>query len=172
MRLIANLFLFVIEYCFKLAAPLAALIATAARGGFFAKMMEGFQSLPEAVRESIWWIKNIPEVGKIVNDYNTLTAANFNQKYGSGAVNYVMDYINEGVSYFQQVYMNLSEHPLVTVIAALIVFLIFYLLARLVRFVRQEGQGSFITKFERRAGDRVFKRGSTSSSGYEPTEWR
>lgn len=171
MRLIANIFLFIIEFCFKLAAPLAAFIAMPAQGGFFSKVIEGFQSLPEAVREIFWWFKNIPEVGKIVNDYNTLTAANFNQKYGSGAVNYVMDYMNEAVNYLQQVYLNISQQPFATVLAAITVFLVFYLLARLVRFVRQEGQGSLVTRMERRAGKRVFKREKASSGGMDNTKW-
>lgn len=165
MRLIRNVLLFIIEYCFKIAAPLAAVIAMAAEGGFMTKVIEGFRSLPEAVREIIWWIKNIPEVGRIVDDYNTLTAATFNQKYGAGAVNYVMDYLNEGVSYLQQVYLNLSDQPISTVLAAVIVFLILYLLARGVRFVRQEGQGSFVTKFERRTGNRIFKKRREETSG-------
>lgn len=171
MRLIANTFLFVFELCFKLAASLAAIIAMAAQGGFISKVMAGFYSLPEAVREIIWWFQNIPEVGRIVNDYNTLTAANFNQKYGSGAVNYVMDYLNEGVSYLQQVYLNLSGQPVATVLAAVVVFLIFYLMARIVRFVRQEGQGSVVTRFERRAGNRVFKKEKIPSENHDSSQW-
>lgn len=162
MRFIANIFLFIFELCLKLAASLAAIIGMAAQGGFISKLIEGFQSLPEAVREIIWWVNNIPEVGRIVNDYNTLTAANFNQKYGSGAVNYVMDYLNEGVSYLQQVYLNLSDQPIATVLAAVIAFLALYFLARTMRFIRQEGQGSFVTKFERRTGNRFFKKGKAS----------
>src|SRR5690625_805939 len=158
MRPIANLLLYIIEFCFKLAAPLAAIIAMAARGGFFSKLTEGFQSLPEAVRGIIWWVRNIPEVGKIVNDYNTLTAAMFNQKYGSGAVNYVMNYLHEGISYLQRVYQNVSAQPVSTLMAAVVVFFIFYLLARLARFLRQEGQGSGITRVERRTGNRVFRK--------------
>lgn len=171
MRLIANLFLFIVELCLKLAASLAAIIAMAAQGGVVSKVVSGFYSLPEAVREIIWWVKNIPEIGKIVNDYNTLTAANFNQKYGSGAVNYVMDYLNEAVNYLQQVYLNISGQPLATVLAAVIVFLIFYLAARIARFVRQEGQGSFVTRFERRAGHRVFKKKKNSTEQYDSTKW-
>lgn len=165
------MFLFIFELCFKLAASLAAIIAMAAQGGVVSKVMAGFYSLPEAVREIIWWVKNIPEIGKIVNDYNTLTAANFNQKYGSGAVNYVMDYLNEAVNYLQQVYLNISGQPLATVLAAVIVFLIFYLVARIARFVRQEGQGSFVTRFERRTGHRVFKKKKNSPEHYDSTKW-
>lgn len=171
MRLLANTFLFIIEFCFKMAAALAAFIALRARGGFFSKVMEGFQSLPDAVREIVWWIRNIPEVGKIVNDYNTLTAAMFNQKYGSGAINYVMDYLNDAVAYLQRAYLNLSQQPVATVLAAVTIFLIFYLLARLVRFVRQEGQGSIVTRLERRTGERIFKKTKDTTESDDIGKW-
>ncbi len=171
MNILKQLIFYPVELCLKLAAPLAAIISMAAQGNFIAKIVAGFQSLPEAVREIIWWIKNIPEVGKIVDDYNTLTAADFNQQYGAGAVNYVMDYLNQVITYLQQVYQNLVEQPISTVLAALIVFLLFYLMARIVRFLRQEGQGSFITKFERRAGNRIFVNRKNEASGYDSSRW-
>lgn len=146
-----------IELCFKLAAPLAAIISMAATGGFFNKLLKGFWSMPKAIREIIWWIQNSSEVSTIVDDYNSLTAAAFNQKYGAGAINYVMEYLNEGIDYLQLVYVNFTEHPVVTILAAGITFLVFYLLARIARFVRQKGQGSVVTKFERRAGKRIFE---------------
>jgi predicted PurR-regulated permease PerM len=158
MRIIGNAILFVVAFCLRLAAPIAAVISMAAPGNFINKVIEGFQSLPEAIRNIIWWIKRIPEIGIIIEDYNTLTAATFNRKYGSGTVNYVMDYLNDGVAYLRQVVNNLSEQPIPTILAAVLVFLVFYLLARTARFVRQEGQGSVVTKFERRTGNRVFKK--------------
>lgn len=169
MRAIGKALLFIIEYCFKLAAPLAGFISLGAQGPFVSKIVEGFESLPDAVREIIWWFRNIPEVGRIIDDYNTMTAANFNAKYGSGAINNVMDYLNEGVTYLQHVYVNLAEQPMSTILAAAIVFLVFFLLARLARFVRQEGQGSIIDRYERRAGDRVFKH--RNSSSYDTSRW-
>jgi len=156
LQFLKQLILIPIEYCFKLAAPLAAIISMAAQGGFVYKIVEGFQSLPEAIREIIWWFSNISEIGTIIDEYNTMTAANFNQKYGAGTINSVMEYLNEGVAYLQLVYLNLAEQPLATILAAFVVFMIFYLAARLVRFIRQKGQGSVIDKMERRAGDKVF----------------
>lgn len=171
MNILKQLIFLPVEWCLKLAAPLAAVISMAAQGNFITKAAAGFQSLPEAVREIIWWIQNIPEVGKIVDDYNTMTAANFNQEYGAGAVNYVMDYLNEAITYLQQVYQNLLDQPVATLTAALMVFLLLYLMARIVRFIRQEGQGSFITKFERRAGQRVFVDRRNEASGYDSNRW-
>lgn len=156
LRFLKQTILLTLEYCLKLAAPLAAIISMAALGSFISKIIAGFRSLPEAVREIIWWIGNIPEIGRIVNDYNTLTAASFNQKYGAGAINYVMDYLNEGVAYLQRVYVNLAEQPISTMLAAIITFLIFYVAARFIRFVRQKGQGSFVTRYERRKGEELF----------------
>lgn len=170
MRAIGNAVLFIVEFCFKLAASLAAFISLGASGAFGNKIIQGFQSLPEAIREIVWWIQNIPEIGQIIDDYNTMTAANFNAKYGSGAINNVMDYLNEGVAYLQHVYLNLAEQPVTTILAAVIVFLVFYILARIARFIRQEGQGSFIDRAERRAGDRVFKHGKSGSS-YDTSRW-
>lgn len=170
MRAIGNAILFIVEFCFKLAAPLAAFISMGASGGFINKIIQGFQSLPEAIREIIWWFENIPEIGRIIDDYNTMTAANFNAKYGAGAINNVMDYLNEGVTYLQHVYLNLAEHPVETILAAIVVFLVFYILARVARFIRQEGQGSIIDRAERRAGHKVFKHGK-STSQYDTSRW-
>jgi len=158
MRIFIQLLLFIIEYGLKLAAPLAVSISLGARYGFLNKIMYSFRSLPDAIRKIGWWIGNIPAVSEIVDDYQTLTASSFNQKYGAGAVNYVMDYLGESISYFQKVYNNLSEQPIATIMAALIVLFIFLAVAWIARFVRQKGQGSLITKFERRMGKRVFGR--------------
>ncbi|GAA5522251.1 hypothetical protein LQ318_10895 [Aliifodinibius salicampi] len=166
MRYIIQPIFFLIELALKLAAPLSAIISMAASGNFIQKVLEGFHSLPDTVREIIWWIRNIPEISNIIDDYNTLTAAEFNQKYGAGAVNYVMDYLNEGVEYLQQVYVNLAERPLSTILAALLAFFICYLSARIVRFIRQKGEGSVITKFERQAGDRMFKKGDKNEKWF------
>ncbi len=166
MRYIIQPIFFLIELALKLAAPLSAIISMAASGSFIQKVIEGFRSLPDTVREIIWWIHNIPEISNIIDDYNTLTAAEFNKKYGAGAVNYVMDYLNEGVEYLQQVYVNLAERPITTISAALLAFLICYLSARVVRFIRQKGEGSVITKFERRAGDRMFKKGDKNEKWF------
>ncbi len=166
LRFIEQAVLIIVEFCLKLAAPLAAFITMAASGDFISKIITGFQSLPTAIREIIWWLENISEIGRIIEDYNTLTAATFNQKYGAGAVNSVMNYLNEGVAYLQQVYQNLIEQPIFTLLAALLIFLIFYLVARLVRFVRQRGQGSIIDKFERKTGDRVFRNQLSNGKKY------
>jgi len=148
--------LWIIEMVFKILAPVAAAISLGDPGSFLSKVSSGFGSLPEKIRELVRTLDSTDYVTRVINDYNSLTAAAFNEKYGGDAINYVMQYLNEGVSYLQNVYQNLSAEPVSTVLAALFVFMLLYLSSRLVRFVRQRGQGSVIDRMERRAGDKVF----------------
>lgn len=156
----SGLLLWIMEMAFKILAPIAAAISLGDRGGFLSKIGSGLGSLPEKTVELVKTIRNTDYVTRIIDDYNSLTAAAFNEKYGGDAINYVMQYLNEGVAYLQNVYQNITEEPVSTAFAALLVFLLLYLLSRLMRFVRQRGQGSVIDKMERRAGDKIF-----SSSG-------
>lgn len=156
-RVTSNAFLWIFEIALKIAAPVSAAISLGSRGSFPEKIGAGFASLPETVRELIYTFGSSDYVVRVINDYNTLTAAAFNEKYGGGAINYVMQYLNEAVSYFQNVYENMSSEPVSTAIATLLVFLVLYLLSRSARFVRQRGQGSVIDKMERKAGDKIFR---------------
>jgi len=157
-RAVANPFLWVLEIAFKIASSVAALIVLGQKGSFFEKVGAGFYSLPQAGSEFYQTVSSSGYILEVINDYNTMTAAAFNQKYGGGAVNYVMAYLNEGVAYLLNVYENMSAEPVSTLLAALLVFCILYLLARSLRFYRQRGQGSFLDRAERKAGDRVFNK--------------
>ena len=132
--------LWITELALKIAAPVAAAISLGNTGHFFEKVMTGFASLPQTIRDLFVTLGSSDYVTRVITDYNTLTAAAFNQKYGAGAINYVMDYLNEGVSYLQNVYENLNDQPLSTIVATLLVFMVLYLLSRAARFVRQRGQ--------------------------------
>jgi hypothetical protein len=57
---------------------------------------------------------------------------------------------------------NLTDEPVVTIGATLLVFLLFYIIGRACRFYRQKGQGSFLIKKERELGKRVFDQSETS----------
>lgn len=153
----ANGFLWILELVLKLTSSVAAAISLGTPGGFFEKVGNGFASLPRAVGELYQSVSGSAYIVDVINDYNSMTAAAFNQKYGGGAVNYVMAYLNEGVRYLQNVYRNLSMEPVTTLVAAVLVFAVLYLSARASRFIRQRGQGSFIDKMERKAGKRVFQ---------------
>lgn len=153
----SNMLLWIVEMAFKILAPVAAAISLGDPGGFLSKVGSGLGSLPEKIRELVHTLGSSDYVTKVINDYNSLTAAEFNRKYGGGAINNVMEYLNEGVSYLQNVYQNLSTEPVSTLMATLLVFLILYLASRLARFVRQRGQGSVIDKMERKAGEKIFR---------------
>ena len=156
----SNALLWVIEMTFKILAPVAAAISLGDRGSFLSKVGSGLGSLPEKIRELIRTLDGTDYVTSVINDYNTLTAAAFNEKYGGDAINYVMQYLNEGVTYLQNVYQNLSAEPVSTVMATLLVFMLLYLSSRLIRFVRQRGKGSVIDRMERRAGNKLFSSSS------------
>lgn len=155
-RATSGALLWLVEMAFKITAPVAAAISLGTRGGFFDKVGTGFASLPETIRELFLTLGSSDYVSQVINDYNTLTAASFNEKYGGGAIQYVMQYLNEGVVYLQRVYQNLTTETISTVIATLLVFVMLYLISRSVRFVRQRGQGSVVDRMERRAGDKIF----------------
>lgn len=148
--------LFLLEYLFKLSAGVIAAIVLGAGGSFFGKLGTGFGSIAGVLRQIAEWPERLAYLGKVIQDYNTLTASTFNERYGGEAMNRVMESLNEGVVYGQAVYQNLTHQPLATIVATLIAFLIFYLIGRTCRFFRQKGQGSFLIKKERELGKRVF----------------
>lgn len=152
-----NALLFVLEYLLKITAGVTSIVVLGAAGSFFGKLGTGFGSLSDVYRDMTAWPETLSYTGAVIDDYNTMTAANFNQQYGGQAVNSVMESLNEWVAYFQAVYGNLTQQPLATLAATVIAFLFFYLIARTVRFVRQRGRGSWIVRRERELGDRVFR---------------
>lgn len=160
-RAVANPVLWLLEIGLKITSSVAAAITLGTHGSFFEKVGSGFGSLPRAGSELYQTIYSSGYIVEVINDYNTMTASAFNQKYGGGAVNYVMAYLNEGVAYLLNVYKNMSAEPVSTLLAVVLVFSILYLAARSIRFYRQRGQGSFINRMERRAGNRVFRSGDS-----------
>jgi hypothetical protein len=156
LTLIAKPILFLLEYLFKLAAGVIGMIVLGAGGSFFSKIGTGFGSIGEVLRQVATRPDTLTYIGTVIQDYNTLTAATFNERYGGDAINRVMELLNEGVAYGQAVYQNLTGQPVTTVGATLLVFLLFYIIGRGCRFFRQKGQGSFLIKKERELGQRVF----------------
>lgn len=156
-RIVSTSLLFILEYGFKFLAGVGAAIVLAADGSFFGKLGAGLGSLFPALRQLLKVPENFRYIGTVIEDYNTMTAASFNQQYGGQAINHVLQELNEGVDYFQAVYQNLTTQPVATIFATVIAFSVLYLLGRASRFVRQKGQGSYIDRVERRLGDRVFR---------------
>jgi hypothetical protein len=125
-------------------------------------MGTGFGSIGDVLNQIAEWPDRLTYIGTVVQDYNTLTASAFNEHYGGDALTRVMELLNEGVTYGQAVYQNLTDEPVVTIGATLLVFLLFYIIGRACRFYRQKGQGSFLIKKERELGKRVFDQSETS----------
>lgn len=166
LSLLTKPLLFLLEYIFKLSAAIATIIVLGAKGSFFVKLGTGFGSLLSVYDQLLEWPDKMTYLGTVIHDYNTLTASAFNQRYGGQALNRTMESLNEGVLYIQAVYENLAEQPIATVIAALIAFLVLYLLGRIFRFVRQRGEGSYLIRKERELGNRIFNKDTTSKSDY------
>lgn len=156
-RITGRFFLLFLEYCFKISALIVASITLAAKGSFGTKLAAGFTSLSPALRRIVEAPGKISETATIINDYNTLSAAVFSERYGGQAIDSVLIFLNEGILYFQAIYQNMVQQPLVTLIAAGIAFITLYLLGRILRFARQKGRGSYIHRIERKIGDRVFR---------------
>lgn len=150
--------LFLLEYLFKFSAGVIAIIVLGAGGSLFNKLGTGFGSIAGVLRQIAEWPDRLAYLGTVIQDYNTLTASAFNERYGGEAINRVMESLNEGVAYGQAVYQNLAHQPVATIVATLIAFLIFYVIGRTCRFFRQRGQGSFLVKKERELGRQVFDR--------------
>lgn len=154
--IVINFFLLLLEYVFKLSAGIITIIVLGAQNSFFSKLGSGYGSFMQVYDAIASWPERLDYIGAVIQDYNTLTASTFHQRYGGEAINRVMETLNEAVSYFQAVYQNLAHQPFATVAAALVAFLSFYICARLFRFIRQRGKGSYLVRKEREIGDRVF----------------
>ncbi|MEX0993941.1 MAG: hypothetical protein WD599_00340 [Balneolaceae bacterium] len=157
LRFVTSPILFLLEYFLKILAGVSSILVLGGQGSFFNKLATGYSSLIDVLYRIAAWPEKFSYITTVIRDYNSLTASAFNQRYGSQAINQVMDYLNETVFYFQTVYQNLAEQPISTVLATIIAFLSFYILARTMRFIRQRGEGSYLTRKEREFGDRVFR---------------
>lgn len=157
LTLAAKPFLFLLEYIFKFAAGVVTVIVLGGQGSFWEKLGEGFGSILDVLYKIAAWPEKLSYIGTVIQDYNSLTASAFNQRYGGQAINRVMESLNEAVTYLQVVYQNLTHQPFATVIASLIAFFLFYFCARIFRFIRQRGKGSYLIRKEREIGDRVFR---------------
>ena len=154
-----------IEYAMKATAATAGLLSLGADGGLVGKTLAGYRSIPATIGELRHIPAKLSSVTQIVNDYNTQTAREFTTTYGGDVLQMISDNLSGLINYGRQVAENFQTAPLTTVSAAGIAFLGAYGFGRMTRFWRQKGQGSFVQKFERDLGDRVFaKRPRASDS--------
>jgi hypothetical protein len=157
-----------IEYAMKATAATAGLLSLGAEGGLVGKTLAGYRSIPATIGELRHLPGKLTRVTELVNDYNTQTAREFTTTYGGDVIQMISDNLNGLINYGTQVAENFQTAPLTTLSAAGIAFLGAYGFGRATRFWRQKGQGSFVQKFERDLGDRVFTerpRASPSATG-------
>jgi len=165
-RGVGRFFLAALEYSFKICALVATAISLYTRGELADKITNSFGSLPLALRHLTEVPGQLVEMGTLIHDYNTQAITAFTQSYGVGATNNLLLTLGEGVEYFIVVYNNFLSGPLATLVAMVLVFVTFYSFARILRFARRKGQGSLLTRLERKLAGRIF--GSTAFSGAGP----
>lgn len=156
-RIGGRLFLLFIEYCVKLTALAVTAVVLVTEGTFGMKLGAGFGSVSSTLRNIFSAPSDIIDTAYIIHDYNTLTAAAFNEQYGAQGIDRALAYINGALVYLQDIYYNFTSQPFATFFAALIAFSSLYLISLVLRFARQKGQGSYLNRFERKLGERVFK---------------
>lgn len=150
-------FLLLLEYCIKLSAVAVTAVVLVADGGLGMKLGTGFGSISPTLRTLFEAPGDIVETAHLINEYHNLSATVFEARYGAGAMDGVLSYLNGGIVYLQDVSQNFASHPFSTFFASLIAFGSLYLISLILRFARQKGQGSYLNRLERRLGERVFE---------------
>lgn len=157
-----QIMLWLLEAGFKLFACITGIVIFETKGAFGERLSIGFSSLPSSLRSLTEFPSKVSETITLIIDYNTFTAAEFNQLYGEHAVGELLASLNVVAEYLLQLYRNLVYYPLESILAAAIGFCSFYLLARILRFYRQEGKGSYFTRLERKLGEKIFEKPVTT----------
>jgi len=157
-RLGYQLLLFVVEWGFKVCAIVAGWFALAATGSLGVRIGTGFTSISYGLRHLLEVPEKFQRMSYLISDYSHMGRDVFQQTYGVEAIDRFMGSLNEAVQFLQRINTNLYRHPLPTIAATIVVFFIFYLLARIIRFARQKGRGSWLNRMEIRIGNRVFDR--------------
>lgn len=153
-----QLLLLIIEWGFKVCAVVAGWFALAAGGSLGVRLGTGFTSISYGLRYLFELPGKIQRMSYLVSDYSRMGRDIFEQTYGNKAISRFMGSLNEWIRFLQRINNNLYRHPLLTIAATVIAFLTFYLLARIIRFARQKGRGSWLARIEIRLGNRVFDR--------------
>ncbi|HKK47092.1 MAG TPA: hypothetical protein VJ964_16310 [Balneolaceae bacterium] len=148
--------LYVIEWGFKICALVAGWFALAASGSLGMRIGSGFASLSFGLRHLFEFPAELKRMIYLVSDYNQMNRELFRETYGAKAVNQFMASLNDGITFLHRITQNLYQHPFASLTAGLVVFVTFYLLARIIRFARQKGRGSWLNRWELRLGNSVF----------------
>ena len=150
-------FLALLEYTFKGFALLAAGISLGTVSGFEQKFTAGFTSLTAAIRDAFEVPSELIQQASIINDYNSMPASLSTEAHSTYNVDTVFAYFGSAIDYFSRVGESFSNHFFSSISAAILLFGIFYLLAWVLRFARQKGQGSWKVQLERKLAEKVFK---------------
>ena len=150
-------FLALLEYTFKGLALLAAGISLGTVSGFEQKFSAGFTSLTSGIRNAFEVPSELIYQASVINDYNSMSASFSTEAYNTANVDTVFAYFGGVLDYFSRVGESLSSHFFASISAAVLLFGIFYLLAWVLRFARQKGQGTWKVQLERRLAEKVFK---------------
>lgn len=148
----------VIEWGFKLCALVAGMLALAANGSFGNKVGTAFGSLPEGLRQLFTFPSAFNKMSWTAREYHQMGEGRFREAYGMMPVDQLIGSLSGYFSFFHEISVSLSRAPLMSVTAALMAFLSFYVLGRIIRFARQRGQGSYLCRLEQQLGDQVFNR--------------
>lgn len=150
--------LIVIEWGFKLCAFVATGMALSTKGPLGTKISSGFGSLSHGLRQLIEAPAEFKEISWAARKYHQVGHAEFQESYGLAPIDQLVSSLTNFFVFVDQIAGNFSQNPLVSIIAAIVVFVSLYLLAWVIRFARQKGQGSLLYRFEKRLGDRIFNR--------------
>lgn len=146
------------ELLFKATALGVMPLTAASKGNTLEKVIGGYQKLPRITSLPQETYDLILKSKEVLDDLNTIPVTNFISKYASSALHNTLEHTNLAFNYMDNMYNNVVEQPLETSIAVLTSGLIAYSIARGLKFVRQEGQGSYLQKLERKIGNNLFKK--------------
>lgn len=150
--------LLVLEYMVKLSAFVVTAIVITTSGTFGGKLGTGFSSLSAGLRNVFGVPGDLANLLSELRTYRADAASFIWEPGGYEALNSILSYLNGSILYLDAVGANFSNQPFTTFFAAVMGFVSLYLTARLLRFYRQNGQGSRLVNLEQKLGERVFRK--------------
>lgn len=151
-------FLLILEYFVKLSALVVTAVVLSAGGTFGVKLGTGFSSLSAGLRYVFGTPSDLSSLFAQIRQYNADAASFIWEPGGYEAMNSIFGYLNVVVLYLDAVANNLSTQPFATFFASVTAFVALYFTARLLRFYRQNGQGSRLVNLEQKLGERIFRK--------------
>jgi hypothetical protein len=151
-------FLLILEYFVKLSALVVTAVVLSAGGTFGVKLGNGFSSLSAGLRNVFGTPSDISGLFSQLRQYNADAGSFIWEPGGYEAMNSIFGYLNGAVLYLDAVANNFSNQPFATFFAAVTAFVSLYVTARLLRFYRQQGQGSRLVLLEQKLGERIFRK--------------